>query len=129
VNMEMENGVRVVLTANAFNEQDHRHTEIRGSKGILIADDRGSVITLKLFGKKSKKIVVNIIPVIKGHFGGDEGIVKATVGMLTNNSDPKMQYTWIKDTIESHRIVTAAEISRHEDGRRVMMSEIPDIKE
>ena len=68
VNMEMENGARIVFTANAFNEQDHRHTEIRGSKGILIADDRGSVITLKLFGKKTKKIIVNFVPVIKGTF-------------------------------------------------------------
>ena len=128
VNMEMENGIKVVLTANAFNEQDHRHTEIRGSKGVLIADDRGSVIVLKLFGKKQKKIVVNIIPVIKGHYGGDQGIVKATVGMLTGNSDPNMQYTWIEDTIESHRIVTAAELSRHEGGRTVNMSEIPDVR-
>ena len=94
----------------------------------MIADDRGSVIKLQLFGQKPKKIVVNIIPVIKGHFGGDQGIVKATVGMLTNNQDPNMQYTWIKDTIESHRIVTAAELSRHENGRLVEMSEIPDIR-
>ena len=80
-------------------------------------------------GKKTKKIIVNFVPVIKGHFGGDEGIIKATIGMLSGNSDPNMQYTWIKDTIESHRIVAAAEISRHEGGRAVMMSEIPDIRE
>ena len=72
---------------------------------------------------------MNFVPVIKGHFGGDEGIIKATIGMLSGNSDPNMQYTWIKDTIESHRIVAAAEISRHEGGRAVMMSEIPDIRE
>ena len=123
--MEMENGIKVVMTANAFNEKDYRHTEIRGSKGILIADDRGSVIELKLFGKKSKKITVNFIPVIKGHYGGDEGIVKATIGMMTGNSDN--QSTWIADTIESHRIVAAAEISRREGGRTVAMSEISDI--
>lgn len=128
VNMLMENGTKIVLTANAFNEQDYRHTEIRGSKGVLIADDRGSIIRLNLFGQKPKKIIVNIIPVIKGHYGGDEGIVKATVGMLTDNHEPDMQYTWIKDTIESHRIVQAAELSRHEGGRTVDMSEIPDIR-
>ncbi len=83
------------------------------------------MIELKLFGKKSKKIVVNFIPVIKGHYGGDEGIVKATIGMMTGNSDK--QSTWIADTIESHRIVTAAEISRRNGGRTVDMSEISDI--
>lgn len=128
VNMEMENGVKIVMTANAFNEKDHRHTEIRGTKGELVADDTGSVIWLKLFDKKPKKIVVNIIPVIKGHYGGDEGITKATADMLSGKLDPSGQYTWIKDTIESHRIVTAAEISRKNGGRKVDMSEIPDIE-
>lgn len=128
VNMEMENGVKIVMTANAFNEKDHRHTEIRGTKGELVADDSGSVITLKLFDKKPKKIIVNIIPVIKGHYGGDQGITKATADMLAGRLDPKGQYTWIKDTIESHRIVTAAELSRKNGGRKVDMTEIPDIE-
>ena len=128
VNMEMENGVKIVMTANAFNEKDHRHTEIRGTKGELIADDTGSVIQLKLFDKKPKKIIVNIIPVIKGHYGGDQGITKSTADMLAGKLDPNGQYTWIKDTIESHRIVTAAEISRKNGGRKVDMTEIPDIE-
>ncbi|MCI7401765.1 MAG: Gfo/Idh/MocA family oxidoreductase [Christensenella sp.] len=128
VNMEMENGVKIQLNVNAFNEFDHRHTEIRGSKGILIADDKGSVLKLQLFGKKEKKIIVNYIPVIKGHFGGDQGVIKATVDLINDEIDPNGQYTWIQDTIESHRIVAAAEISRKEGGRTVNMSEIPDIK-
>ena len=124
----MENGVKIQLNVNAFNEFDHRHTEIRGSKGILIADDKGSVLKLQLFGKKEKKIIVNYIPVIKGHFGGDQGVIKATVDLINDEIDPNGQYTWIQDTIESHRIVAAAEISRKEGGRTVNMSEIPDIK-
>lgn len=127
VNMEMQNGVKIVVTANAFNEKDHRHTEIRGTKGELVADDSGSVIYLKLFDKKPKKIIVNIIPVIKGHYGGDQGITKATADLVAGKLDPKGQYTWIKDTIESHRIVMAAELSRKNGGRKVDASEIPDI--
>ncbi len=128
VNMEMENGVQVQLNVNAFNEHDHRHTEIRGSKGILIADDSGSVLRLQLFGKKEKKIVVNLIPVIKGHFGGDQGVIAATIDLVRGDLDPNGQYTWIQDTIESHRIVTAAEMSRRDGGRKVELSEVPDIK-
>ena len=127
--MEMENGTQIVMTVNAFNENDHRHTEIRGTKGELYADDLGSVIKLRLFDKRTKKIVVNIIPVIRGHYGGDEGIIKATVGLLKGLDETKQQYTWIKDTVESHRVVTAAELSRKQGGRRVDMSEIPDIEE
>ena len=127
VQMETLSGIKVVMTVNAFNENDYRHTEIRGSKGELVADDRGSVIKLKLFNKKEKKIVVNIIPVIKGHYGGDEGIIKAALSMLRGEAHG--QYTWISDTIESHRVVAAAELSRKEGGRKVDMSEIPDIAE
>ena len=124
--MEMCNGTQVVMTVNAFNEDDHRHTEIRGTKGELYADDTGSVIRLRLFDKHTKKITVNVIPVIKGHYGGDEGIIKATVGLLKGLDETKQQYTWIKDTVESHRIAAAAERSRREGGRVVEMSEIPD---
>lgn len=127
--MEMENGTQIVMTANAFNEHDHRHTEIRGTKGELYADDMGSVIKLKLFDKCTKKIVVNIIPVISGHYGGDQGIIKAAVGLLNGLDEKEGQYTWIKDTVESHRIAAAAELSRKQGGRRVDMSEIPDIEE
>ena len=127
--MEMENGTQIVMTANAFNEHDHRHTEIRGTKGELYADDMGSVIKLKLFDKCTKKIVVNIIPVIGGHYGGDQGIIKAAVGLLNGLDEKEGQYTWIKDTVESHRIAAAAELSRKQGGRRVDMSEIPDIEE
>ena len=48
--------------------------------------------------------------------------------MIAGKLDPNGQYTWIKDTIESHRIVTAAEISRKNGGRKVDMTEIPDIE-
>ena len=125
VQMETESGIKVVMTVNAFNESDYRHTEIRGTKGELVADDRGSVIRLKLFDKKEKRIIVNVIPVIKGHYGGDEGIIKAALSML--QGDDNGQYTWISDTIESHRVIAAAELSRMQGGRIVDMSEIPDI--
>ena len=41
--------------------------------------------------------------------------------------DDNGQYTWISDTIESHRVIAAAELSRMQGGRKVDMSEIPDI--
>ena len=63
--------------------------------------------------------------VIKGHYGGDEGIIKAALSML--QGDDNGQYTWISDTIESHRVIAAAELSRMQGGRKVDMSEIPDI--
>ena len=65
---------------------------------------------------------------IKGHYGGDEGITKATADLIRGKLDPNGQYTWISDTVESHRIVAAAELSRHRGGEKIDMSEIPDIE-
>lgn len=48
--------------------------------------------------------------------------------MLENKVDPDVLYTWISDTVESHRIVAAAEKSRKEGGRLVTGEEIPDIE-
>lgn len=127
VQIDMLNGVKIVMTVSAFNENDYRHTEIKGSKGELIADDRGSVIKLKLFDKKDKNIIVNIIPVIRGHYGGDEGIVKAVLSLLRGEKGG--QYTLISDTIESHRIIAAAELSRKQGGILVDMSKIPNVQE
>lgn len=125
--MEMENGVKCVFTVNAFNEKNHRHMEIRGTKGELTMDDKGSVMRVRVFDRKVKKIRTNFISAIKGHAGGDQGIAKAVLAMLRNDADKNLRYTWIRDTIESHRIVGAAEISRREGGRKVDMTEIPDI--
>lgn len=128
VNILFENGAKCVFTMNAFNEKNHRHTEIRGTKGELYADDKGNVMTLRLFDKPAKKIRTSLLPMISGHAGGDAGLIKSAVGMLTGGEDKSIQYTWISDTIESHRMVTAAELSRHEGGRAVSSEEILDIK-
>lgn len=127
INMDMQNGIKISVTVDAFNSKDHRHTEIRGTKGELYADDSGSVLYLHLFGKKPKKIIVNIIPVIKGHFGGDQGVINAIMNFDIDTNEQSSDYSWIKDTVESHRIVAAAELSRKEGGRVVSLSEIPDI--
>lgn len=128
VNIEFENGVRCVMTVTAFNEKNHRHTEIRGTKGTLIADDSHSILEFQPFDGRKRRIRVNLIPIVRGHYGGDQGLMKAATAMLENKSDPGVLYTWISDTVESHRIVAAAEKSRKEGGRLVTGEEIPDIE-
>jgi Predicted dehydrogenases and related proteins len=127
VTMLMQNGVKCQFSVNAFNENNHRHTEIRGTMGELYADDSGSVLKLRLFDKAMKKIRVNVISMVKGHAGGDAGIIRAVMAMYNGETHDE-QYTWISDTVESHRIVAAAELSRHEHGRTVYTAEIPDLK-
>ena len=71
---------------------------------------------------------MNLIPVIRGHYGGDQGLMRTASAMLAGKTDPGILYTWITDTVESHRIVAAAELSRKEGGRLVTSEEIPDIE-
>lgn len=128
VNIEFENGVKCVMTVTAFNEKNHRHTEIRGTKGELIADDSHSILEYRPFDGRKRRIRVNLIPVIRGHYGGDQGLMRTASAMLAGKTDPGILYTWITDTVESHRIVAAAELSRKEGGRLVTSEEIPDIE-
>lgn len=122
LNMEMENGVKVDFTVDAFHNENFRHIEIYGTKGEIIADDRGSVIQLKVFGKRPKKIIVNLIPV-KGHYGGDQGVIKAFLKMLRTGEISEGLST-IDVTAESHRIAYAAELSRRNSGERIFMKDI-----
>ena len=55
-------------------------------------------------------------------------LLRTASAMLAGKTDPGILYTWIADTVESHRIVAAAELSRKEGGRLVTSEEIPDIE-
>ena len=111
VSMEMQNGVYATFTVSAFNESNYRRLELRGTKGEIIADDRGSTILLQRFDKRLKKIRTAPFGALRGHHGGDSGIAKAVMNLHNiPHGDPN--YTWIKDTLESHRIAHLAEKSR-----------------
>ena len=118
VNIEFENNIRAVFTVSAFNEDNYRFIYVNGTKGELFADDRKSVVTVRVFGEdEPREYVVGDKIDEAGHSGGDEGIADAVVRLIRGEYVPDA--TYIKDTIESHRMVLAAEESRLEGGKLI----------
>lgn len=120
VNIEFENNIKVSFAVNAFNQDNYRSTHICGTMGEIIADDRGSIIKLKVFGEGTRKIVVNVLPILSEHLGGDYAIAETFVKILKGQCPEGA--TYISDTIESHKIVFAAEKSRLSGGELVRLS-------
>ncbi len=109
VNMHFENGVTANHILNAFSKKMHRSGHIMGTKGEIIYYDR--TIIINVFGKYSKTIHP-AIPFIPGHGEADLRIVKSFVDLLYDDIKRKDDVTTIKETLESHKIVMAAEESR-----------------
>lgn len=110
--MQFENGITSTLTMTAFSDEIYRETRIRGSLGELVCDMRKRYLSLRIFGKKAKKIR---LPGLDAHGGGDPGLIKKL-------AKDELR-TDISLSIESHLIGFAAEKSRLNGGIPVKLSE------
>lgn len=127
VNLEFEGGTTASFTMTAFTRQGgRRETRICGTDGELVGD--GETIRVYRFLDDSCRVVETARnstgDISDGHGGGDGGIVSAWVRSL-NGSDPKAIVTGPEATLESHRIVFAAETSRR-TGRVVELKDCED---
>ena len=115
VNMQFEDGQTASLTMTAFTETVARKTRIFGTKGELDCDS--SVIRHYDF-LTEKWETIETPPVdnsiLGGHGGGDYGLMQAFVGAIANN-DPSLVISGAEATMESHRMVFAAETARREE--------------
>lgn len=112
--MLFENGINSTLTMTAFSGPSYRETRIRGSLGELVCDMSRSEIVLHQFGKKKKKIKIENR--LDGHGNGDKRLIEYL-------SEDKLK-TDISLSIESHLIGFAAEESRLNNGKTIMLEEL-----
>lgn len=124
VNMEFEDDIVVSFTMSAFN-LGGRSIRIMGTKGELIADMSSPNITLNdLVTQKTEIINVNDAvasdSITAGHGGGDTGIMYSFYDLLCGSDDNSL--SGIAISVKNHKIVFAAERSRHE-GRVVSIDE------
>lgn len=112
--MLFENGINSTLTMTAFSGPSYRETRIRGSLGELVCDMSKSEILLYQFGKKKRKI--RIKNRLDAHGGGDKRLIVYL-------SADKLK-TDISISIESHLIGFAAEESRLNNGKTIMLEEL-----
>lgn len=116
VALEYDGGVTASFTMSAFTPLEGRRTRIGGTLGYLEGD--GSRLQHVDFRWLSQRRVdVDIAPAgghsaAEGHGGGDEGLIDAFLtAVRTGDRSPVL--TTAAASLESHRLVWAAERSRH----------------
>ena len=95
-----------------------------GTKGEIEADMKSNLIRVREFGKGEETIDVGKLSSdLKGHGGGDSGIVKDFLEMLLTGAQPNDRTTTLEHSMESHFIALAAEESRLHGGQVVDLEE------
>jgi len=115
VTIEYDGGVTASLTVAAFTPMADRKTRILGTRGYLDSD--GRIIQLHDFVTGTEEVIdVHAgagASAAHGHAGGDTGLVEAFVASLVH-ADPTLIKTGPRESLNSHRVVWAAERARRE---------------
>ena len=118
----MQNDIKIIFEVSAFTKHCHRIMNIQGTKGELNADDRYHEFTVDIFGDETK--IISTKNDDSGHCGGDSGLIKDFIAYLNGNVSEVENLTLISESIESHRMAEAAELSRKNSGLKIDMKEI-----
>ena len=119
-NLLMEDGSTVSFTMCAFTESCYRTFKAMGTKGEIEADMLSNLIRVRVFGQPEEVIDVGkLAGDLKGHGGGDSGIIQDLLDMLRSGAEPNERTTTLEHSMESHFIALAAEESRLHGGRVV----------
>ncbi len=117
-NLLMEDGSTISFTMCAFTENCYRTFKAMGTKGEIEADMKSNLIHVRVFGQEEEIIDVGKLSSdLKGHGGGDSGIVEDFLNMLLTDSQPNQRTTTLEHSMESHFIALAAEESRLAGGK------------
>jgi hypothetical protein len=113
VALEYEGGATATLTAAAFTPPAHRLTRIFGTRGSIDGDGVDLTVHDFLTGDRE------VIPTRRkdgaptgGHGGGDQALVEAFVDALAAG-DRSLLLSDARTSLDSHRVVWAAERARH----------------
>jgi predicted dehydrogenase len=115
VNFQFEDGATATFVMTCFNQGDHRHTRIFGTRGEI----KGNGQDIELFDfmtdtwskVETSKAAADITG---GHGGGDYFLMKSFVDAVAHD-DPARILSGPDETLESHLMVFAAERARKEN--------------
>lgn len=120
VSFEFDGHVTGTFTMTAFDTQGRR-TRFHGTEGTLTLSSANNTLELIHFSSSSKNIIT--MPMSPdSHGGADHNCYSNFVDALRQNSESAV-LTGTKESLDSHKIVFASEISRRE-GRIVSISEL-----
>ena len=123
-NLLMEDGSTISFTMCAFTEDCYRTFKAMGTLGEIEADMKSNTIRVRVFGQEEELIdLKKLAQDLKGHGGGDSGIIADFLDMLLDNAPPTERTTTLVNSMESHYIALAAEESRKAGGKLMDMAE------
>lgn len=112
VNMDFDGGVTASFTLTAFTPLENRHTKIFGARGQITGD--GRYIEVYDFLHETRTTYdtsLNGSSAAEGHAGGDEAMFNAYLDAL-HSGRPELIVSGIEASLDSHRVVFAAERAR-----------------
>jgi predicted dehydrogenase len=115
VNMQFEGGETAVFTMTGFTEYGHRQTRLFGTRGTLTGDG----VHIAHYDFLSEKTRIIETPkldssILGGHGGGDYGLMDRFVSAVAQG-DQSLILSGAEESLESHRLVFAAEQARLEN--------------
>lgn len=125
LNMEMEDGAAFTLTMCAFTSRGGRDTKIMGTMGEIVANLSENTICVMPFGKEKYVIDVSKLEEdFSGHAGGDSRMVEEFLDNVSGRAETTVRTTSLRDSLESHFVALAAEKSRLEGGRSILLKDV-----
>jgi len=115
VNMRFADESTAVFTMTAFNKAGHRKTRIFGTRGEIYGN--GETIEHFDFLTDQTQIIDTVSAdssILGGHGGGDYGLMDRFVRAVAD-SDPACILSGADESLETHRMVFAAERARLEN--------------
>ncbi len=122
VSMEFAKGQTVTFTMTAFTPFGGRRIRIHGTKGYLEAATETRIIDIHEFWGEKKHETIEVPAREGGHGGADPLVMRSLIEAIETNN-PALVTTNLKNSLESHKIVFAAERSRRE-GRVIQLNEL-----
>lgn len=118
VTMKFKNGAFAVLNMNGFSNKMFRESHIIGTKGELYGS--GTKLKMHIFGGRTTNVNTGALKV-SGHVEGDMRIVSGFVKLVCGETTDLTDITTIDATMISHNIALAAEESRKNGGKLILL--------
>lgn len=121
VAMEFENEVTATFTMTAFTRENRRTIRLMGTLGEIEGDMLRHEIVYRPFGKPVEHIDCRSAKASGGHGGGDGGLMQAAFALFSGQAGEAL--TDICASVDSHLMALAAEQSRTQGGKRVVLGQ------
>lgn len=116
VTVQFEGGVSATLTMSAFTPMSQRLTRVMGTRGYLDGDGERITVTDFVTGRtETSQVGLAGADAASGHGGGDLGLMTAFVEAVATGDHSRVR-SGPAESWDSHRMVFAAERSRHHGG-------------